>query len=196
MNAARPITPDEYQKFRAELYKTSSELGRETVSYSVPLDEDPTLNPKGLNQKVSLVQAYKDRVVTILNRAVLAEAYEKTRLAKVDAEYEAAERTAMISEEVRAAKSAEVREAMAANKASEDVVKRIFEGKGTFEGNRISLVARHNDALSFLREVQNIYDNLESTGVQLAVQLKSIMVNAKVYDNAEGTGPRLVGAGR
>jgi hypothetical protein len=194
MNAARPITPEEYQKFRTELYKTSPELGRETVTYSVPLDEDPTLNPKGMTEKLARTQAYKDRVVTILNRAISAEAYEKTVLAKVDVYFEASEREAMISEEVKAAKSAEVRSAMAAVAAGKKVVEKAFKGEGTFDSHRFNLVVRHNDAISFLKEVQNIYDNLESTGVQLAVQLKSIMVNAKVYGGVEG--PELVGSRR
>jgi hypothetical protein len=192
MNAARPITPDEYKKFREELYKPNTELGRENVAYTVPLDEDPTLNPKGMPQKLALTQAYKDRVITILNRAISAEAYEKTVLAKVDVYFEAAEREAMISDEIKAAKSAEVRAAMAAVAAGKKVVEKAFKGEGTFDTHRFNLVVRHNDAISFLKEVQNIYDNLESTGVQLAVQLKSIMVSAKVF---AGDGPELVEAG-
>lgn len=185
MHSAKPIQPAEYATFRTELYQFDKTLGREGLKYEVSLDADPTLSPKNLTEKLSRVQAYKDRVVAILNRGILAEAYWKAALSKLDTKFDSAFTQAMITAEVREAKSAEVRKALAEKLAGDKVVEDLFEKKGDYSGHRIAISTHHADAQSFLREVENIYDNLHSTDMNLGRQLKSVMINAKVYDAPE-----------
>jgi predicted ATP-binding protein involved in virulence len=185
MNAARPISPEEYAKFRAELYQHDSELGRDVLKYQVALDNDPTLQPKVLTEKLARVQGYKDRVVGILNRAILAESYWKAAIGKVDAKFEAAKMSAAITPAVTAAKNSETREAMASVVAMKAVIDTLFKGTGAYEDQRAVLSTNHADAHAFYREVENIYENLQSAGMNLALQIKSVMISTKVFSGSE-----------
>jgi hypothetical protein len=151
----------------------------------VLLDNDPTLTPKNLTEKLARVQGYKDRVVGILNRAILAESYWKAAMGKVDAKFEAAKVSAAVSEEVRAAKNAETREAMACVAAAKKVLTEVFGDKGSYEDQRVFIATNHADAHAFYREVENIYENLQSAGMNLALQIKSVMISTKVFSGSE-----------
>ena len=43
-----------------------------------------------------------------------------------------------------------------------------------------SINKKHAKAQSFLSEIRNIYDNMDSCSMALTVQLKSVMVNARI----------------
>jgi hypothetical protein len=179
MNVAKPILPKEYEELRRELY--SARDGRECGRFEVCLDKDPTLQPKNLNAKLQEVQSYKNRVVVILNKAVRSEAYWKTALAKVKAKFDACTYRASATDEVKAGKSQDIRESLSKSVASAMIVAELFEGKGAYEDHMAGIVANHADANAFLVEVQNIYDNLHSTDQNLSRQLKSVIVNTRLY---------------
>lgn len=203
MNAAKPIRPEEYKSFHDELYEFNKQFGRDTIRYEVPLDPDPTLQPKSINEKLARVQAFKDRVVAILNRAILSESYWKAALTRLDSRLEAEYNRAMVTEEVRGAKSAELRQALATGAAKVKVAQALLgdslgeqaqpDPRPVFDDRRAAAATNHADALAFLKEVQNIYDNLHSTDQNLSRQLKSVMVNAKVYDGVHDEGRMTLG---
>ena len=181
MNVARPITAEEYAAFNKEL----SEIG-----YSVPLDDDPTIDPKGLNAKFKLVQGYKDRVLILLNRAIKAEAYWKAMMKKVEMFRVAEYSKAMVTEEVKKGGSEKTRDAMATNLSDTSMNTRLFQGKGTFQEHVAQLQYQHTDAVTFQNELQNIFDNLESTASNLSRQLKSVIVNTRLYSELGEDGMR------
>jgi hypothetical protein len=185
MNVAKPITPKEYEDFRAELYEIVE--GKESSTrFAVALDSDPSLRPKGINEKLSVVQGNKDRLMVIYNRAILNESYWKTKLKQAESKYEAEFQRAMLSDEAKTGKNGEIRNATATSMASASVVQSLFSGEGVYEDNMAKVSIRLADAIAFFKSVQNIYDNLNSTDMNLARQLKSIMVNTKVYgDHAD-----------
>ena len=185
MNVARPIKPTEYEAFRKELYAMSN--GQETsINFSVPLDEDPGQDPKSIGSKLAKVQAFNDRVLVMLNRSILCEAYWRTVHRRVESKYEAETQRAMLSEDVVKAKNQDCRKAEATKIADAAVVTALFGGEGKFEDQCSAVVKNLSDAIAFMNEVKNIYENLEHTARNLAVQLKSVMVNAKVYGDPTG----------
>jgi len=192
MNVAKPLKPSEYEAYRKELY--SFQGGAEgNMAQSVSLDTDPSVNPKGINEKLSLVQAMKDRVMMILNRAILAEAYWKTVSKRLDATFDSEYQRAMILHG-KSAGNAEMRKATATGEAQKGVVSKLFGDEGDYDQQHSMVQRNHADATAFLKEVQNIYDNLDSTDQNLSRQLKSVQVNAKVY--GEDSGMSLTGRER
>lgn len=186
MNAAKPISPDEYKAFRTELYSVD-QAGRELASYTVALAADPSTQPKKQNGRVQTVQGYKDRVLVLFNRGILAEAYWNALLKKLDAKFEAEYNRQLASEEVaKGAKAAEGRKALATNLSGEKVANDLFKGKGSFEDRRSAIVTNHIDAKAFLTEVKNIYENLQDTGMALAQQAKNSMIDLKITSGGGG----------
>jgi len=185
MNVARPIAKTEYSAFRAEMYDVVN--GAETACrFTVPLDADPTMRPKNLTEKISKVQSCKDRVIVILNRAILNEAYWKTVIKRVDARFESEIAKAYLDPGMKEHKNQELRSGHATTIAEAAVLASLFEGKSTYDEQTALIHKNAQDAVSFLAEVKNIYDNLGDAAVALAVQLKSVMVNAKVYGDPSG----------
>ena len=184
MNVSKPIKKEEYELFRKELYtfKDGRELG---VTFSVGLDADPSSNPKAIAEKLAHVQGFKDRALMILNRAVLGESFRKSAVKCIEAKYEAEVRRAMLNENVAKAKNQEMRGAEASKIAEAIIVKEVFNGEGKYEDYFNELTKNLADATAFLHEVQNIYDNLDDTSRSIMVQLKSVMVNIKVYGDGE-----------
>jgi hypothetical protein len=181
MDAARPITSDEYKAFREELYKTRQDASREVVAYHVDLDSDPTMQPKNISAKLARVQSFKERMVVILNRAILAEAFWKTAVGKIEAKFKAELSRALASEEIRkAGGSADSREAMASVAAERSVVAEIFNGQGKLEDHMLSARSRLADASAFHSEVQNLFDNLDSAETSLAVQQKNTVLSLRL----------------
>lgn len=183
MNAAKPITAAEYQQFFAELYKEGKS------AYSVDLAADPSVDPRKLNGQIERVQAYKNRVLPILNRAVANEAYWKSAVRKLETRVDMAEHQAMVTDAVRAEKNAESRKASAKIEAGKSVLAKVSAESGrAATGEFIELLIgaeeRHADALSFLIEVKNIYENLDSTDMNLARQQRNILICAKLYSEA------------
>jgi hypothetical protein len=178
MTAAKPISSEEYKAFYAELYTSGKSV------YSVELDADPTNNPRKLNGQIERVQAFKNRVLPILNRAVANELYWKTIIRKIETRVDIAENQSMVTETVKAEKSAELRKATAKNLAGDKVVASAFSGQGTLVDHICLAEERHADALSFLMEVKNIYENLNSTDMNLARQQRNILICAKLYGDA------------
>lgn len=180
MNVARPIRKEEYEAFRSELYEIVG--GKESACrFTVAMDEDPTLKPKNLTEKIARTQACKDRVVVIFNRAILNEAYWRTLIKRVDARLESETAKAYLDPAVRELKNQELRQGQATTIAEAAVLQGLFEGKGTYDSQTALIHKNAQDAIAFLSEVKNLYDNLSDTAVALAVQLKSVMVSAKVY---------------
>lgn len=200
--ALRPIDMDEYEKFYQELYASDSR-GLKLSRFRVPMDADPTLNPKGINEKLSTVQGHKDRAVVIYNRAIQNKNYWDAIIKKLDSKFESEYQRAMLSENVRKAGNAESRVASATEVAKQRVYLKAFIRKEEkdvrgdlndedwdklkrtysplYDGRRDEIVSRLSEATSFLNEVKNLYDNLDGTSMTLAVQLKSVMVNARIY---------------
>ena len=187
MNVARPIKKEEYDAFRKELYIYKD--GAESASrYAVSLDEDPTLRPRDLSKKLAEVQANKDRLVVILNRAILNDAYWKTVSKRIEARFESETNQAYLAEEVKSLKNQELRQGQASVLAAKAVIVALFEGTGTYD-DQMALVYRNwQDAMAFLGEVKNLYENVDKTSYALALQLKSTMVNMKIFgDPSEDT---------
>jgi hypothetical protein len=185
MNVARPVLKKEYEAFRSELYEIKD--GAEGVcKFTVALDEDPTMRPKNMTEKLAHVQACKDRMIMILNRAILGEAYWKTVTKRVAARLESEIARAYLDPSMKELKNQELRSGQATVIAEEKVLAGLFEGKGTYDEQTTLIHKNAQDAVAFLAEVKNIYDNLNDTSIALAVQLKSVMVNAKVYGDPTG----------
>lgn len=174
MNAARPITVQEYKTLLAELYTEGKS------SYTVDLDSDPAANPRLINSKLERVQSYKNRVVTILNKAVANQAYWKAIVKKMETRKAAAENAAMVTEAVKNEKNAESRKAAAAIAGAQKVVETMFKGEGTYEDHYCQALNCLADAESFLSEVENVYKNLDSTDMNLAVQQKNVLLCVKL----------------
>jgi hypothetical protein len=195
MNVARPIKTEEYKKFREELYEFQN--GAESKPrFAVSLDSDPTMKPKAISEKLAEIQAYKDRALVIYNRAILCEAYWRTVMRRIEAKHKGETKRAALLEEVRKGKSADIRVAEAERIANEAVVKELFKDKKDENGDVIeydahfSKVASHlADAGAFMVEMKHIYENLDETSKNIMVQLKSVMVNVKVYGDPKETDP-------
>jgi hypothetical protein len=185
MNVARPILKKEYEVFRAELYEVTN--GAESAcKFAVALDADPTLRPKNLTEKIAQVQACKDRMVVILNRAILNESYWKTILKRVDARLESEIAKAYLEPSVKELKNQELRSGQATAIAEGVVLAKLFDNKATYDEQMALIHKNAQDAIAFLSEVKNIYDNMGDAAVALAVQLKSVMVNMKVFGDPSG----------
>jgi hypothetical protein len=182
VNVLQPIALEEYERFYQELYMERD--GVIMSQFRVPLDSDPSMNPKGINTKLALVQALKDRLVVILNRAIRNESYWRALSKKVEGRHEAEVQRAMLTEKVKTSGNADSRKAMSANDAADTVLKDLFKGEGKLEEHVASINKKHSEAIAFLSEVKNLYENIDSSSMNLAVQLKSVMVNTKIYGDA------------
>ncbi len=179
--AARPLGAEDYKKLIAELYKDGK------TTYQVELDADPAANPKVINAKLQQVQAFKNRVVYVLNQAVANEAYWSTAKKKLEARYEAAFNAAFATEAVKAEKNAESRKAVASIEAGKKVVDTLFQGKGEYTDLYCTSLDKLADAQSFLSEVEHVFKNLDSTDMNLAVQQKNVLMCVRL--SGEGGGP-------
>lgn len=185
MNVSRPITKPEYDAFRSELYNIKDGV-EQTCRYTVDMDADPTMRPKNLTEKIKQVQGCKDRMVVVLNRAILNESYWKTVIKRVDARFESEVAKAYLDPSMKELKNQELRQGQSTRIAEAAVLEGLFGGKGTYD-EQMSLIHKNaQDAIAFLSEAKNIYDNLSDTAIALSVQLKSVMVNAKVYGDPTG----------
>lgn len=183
MNAARPISADEYKVFRSELYQLRKDSSREDMAYQVKLDEDPTRVPLNISMNLSKVQSFLERTAVILNRAILASAYWKSIVEKVELKWDAEFNRSMISEEAKkAASNAEGRKAFASVNASEAVVAMykwvVKDEQGNamparYEDQLCQIKSNHADAVAFKDEMEHIWKVLESANTSLAVQQKN-----------------------
>jgi hypothetical protein len=178
MNLMKPISAEEYEAFYRELYSTS-DGGLVFSQFRVPLDSDPSLNPKGMNEKIAKVQGLKDRLVVIMNRALKSKAYWDTAVKKVAAKYEAEFQRAML-DVAKQHSNAEMRKAAASDIACRTIVADVFRNEGKYEDQLSAINKKLAEAIAFYSEVKNIYDNLDASSMNLAVQLKSVMVNARI----------------
>ena len=178
MNLMKPISVEEYEAFYREIY-SSGEGGLVFSQFRVPLDSDPSLNPKGMNEKLAKVQGLKDRLVVIMNRALKSKAYWDTVSKKIAAKYEAEFQRAML-EVAKLHSNAEMRKAAASDAACRKIVADVFQNEGKYEDQVSAINKRLAESMAFYSEVKNIYDNLDASSMNLAVQLKSVMVNARI----------------
>ena len=178
MNLMKPISAEEYEAFYREIY-SSGDGGLVFSQFRVPLDSDPSLNPKGMNEKIAKVQGLKDRLVVIMNRALKSKAYWDTATKKVAAKYDAEFQRAML-EVAKLHSNAEMRKAAASDIASRSIVTDVFQSEGKYEDQLSAINKKLAEAIAFYSEVKNIYDNLDASSMNLAVQLKSVMVNARL----------------
>lgn len=191
MNAAKPISPEEYKTYRSELYKIRQDASREDLAYQVKLDEDPTRIPLNISANLAKVQSYMERVVVVLNRAILAEAYWKTAAYKLESKFDSEYVRVLISAEGQAAaKNAEGREAFATVKAQETVINILFSDREAakrpkYEDQMFHFKSNLADASAFREEVQNIYDILELASTSLAVQQKNSVYSRSVHGVGE-----------
>lgn len=179
MNAARPLSPEQYKTLLAEIYQEGKTI------YQVDLDADPASNPKLINAKLERVQAYKNRVVTILNQAVSNEAFWSNIVKKLDARLSAITNVAMVTEAVKSEKNAESRKAAAAIAAERKIVETLFQGAGEFTDHYCKALDNRTDAQSFLTEVEHIFKNLDSTDMNLAVQQKNVLMCTRLASEGE-----------
>jgi len=185
----RPIRKEEFEAFRKELYEVR-EGSREFVKPAVELDRDAVDKPKGIAEKLAEVQAHKNRVLVILNRSVSNEGFWESMIDKLDDSHKAVGKQALLTDAVRGAKSAELREAMANDLANKEVARVLLKHEPEsgdvkveipFFVSQRSIVAKNlAEAIAFKMEVKNIYDNLDDTSRNLAVQLKAVMVALKI----------------
>ena len=188
MNVARPVKKEEYDAFRKEVY--SFKDGVETsCNFTVSMDADPTLQPKNLTANLAEVQAKKDRLVVVLNRAILNESYWRTVAKRIESKYESETSKAFLEQNVRELKNQELRQGQASIMAADAVVRALFDGKGNYDEHMALIYRNLQDAIAFSSEVKNIYENLDHASRNLAVQLKSVMVNARVYGDPSGDEP-------
>lgn len=181
-----PMTADEYRLLYAEIYATIKDSGLMKSNFSVDMDTDPTINPKGINEKLAKVQGNKDRLVVIYNRALKNKSYYDTVLKGLQAEFDAEYQKAMLSEDVKKAGNAEMRVAKATQDAKAEMLRERFKGVGTYEQNMVSRLTKQAEANAFFTEIKHIYENLDSTSMNLAIQLKSVMLNARIYGDGFG----------
>lgn len=181
----RAITPEEHDAFYREIY-SSGEGGLVFSQFRVPMDTDPTINPKGINEKLAKVQGLKDRLVVIYNRAIKNKSYWETITKKLASRFEAEYQRAMLLEEVRKAGNAEMRVAAATEHAKREVLIKVFKGDGSYDTKLSEISTKHAEANAFFLEVKNIYDNLDSTSMNLAIQQKGVMLNARIYGDGFG----------
>ena len=182
----RPITTEEYEAFYREIYSTGEGTGLVYSQFRVPMDADPTINPKGINEKLCKVQGLKDRLVVIYNRAIKSKSYWETISKKLAARFEAEYNRAMLLEEVRKAGNSEMRVAAATEHAKKEIWTKVFKGEGSYDGKLAEIAHKHSEGISFFSEVKNIYDNLDSTSMNLAIQQKGVMLNARIYGDGFG----------
>jgi hypothetical protein len=180
--AVRPLSAEDYKKLLAEMYKDGK------TTYVVDLESDPAANPKVINAKLERVQAFKNRVVYILNQAVANEAYWSNIIKKLDARFGAASSAAMVSEAVKAEKNAESRKAAAEIAAGLKVVETLFKGEGNFTDHYCTALDRRADAQSFLSEVRHVFETLDSADMNLAVQQKNVLMCVRLNGDGQNHG--------
>ena len=181
----RPITPEEHEAFYREIY-SSGEGGLVFSQFRVPMDSDPTINPKGINEKLAKVQGLKDRLVVIYNRAIKNKNYWDTIMKKIAARFESEYQRAMLLEEVRKAGNADSRVAAATEEAKKQMIIKVFKGDGSYDGKCADISTKNAEAISFFCEVKNLYENLDATSMNLAIQQKGVMLNARIYGDGFG----------
>jgi hypothetical protein len=114
-----------------------------------------------------------------MNRALKSKAYWDTAVKKVAAKYEAEFQRAML-EVAKQHSNAEMRKAAASDIACRTIVADVFRNEGKYEDQLSAINKKLAEAIAFYSEVKNIYDNLDASSMNLAVQLKSVMVNARI----------------
>ena len=179
MNVGKPLKREDYEKFYKELYREDPNTKQWVVSYSVALDADPTVNIKALSNKLSKVQMFKDRVLFIFNEALKNESFWNHNTKKLEDLLEAEEGRQILTETVSKGKSADTRVAMAHELAVKSLVDNKLKG-APYDDKLAFAKESWADAKAFLKEVENIYENLNSTDQNLVRQIKTIMIVAKV----------------
>jgi len=77
--------------------------------------------------------------------------------------------------------NAEYRKAFSHVTATKTLSKKVFKGQD-FEEKKTELDKQLINAITFHTEVKNLFSNLEDTSMNLAIQLKAMMLNAKLYN--------------
>ena len=175
------INDVDYEAYYKELYLNDG-AGPVLSRYRVPLDPDPSICPMSINKKLSEVQAYKDRVVVILNHAIQNKSHWETLLKKLESKFDSEVNMALTSDTVKNSGNAGIQKAVALRVASNSIVAEIWKGEGKYEDRLSGLSKKYAEASAFLAEVKNLFENLDSTSMNLAVQLKSMMMNARLYN--------------
>ena len=175
------LTDDDYKALYSELYAKDSN-GRRVSFYRVPLDQDPSIDPLSINKKLADVQSYKDRMVVILNDAIRNESYCKTALKDMESRFESEVGSALTTDAIKNSGNAGIQKAVAMRVASKALVVELFAGEGKYEDKISLLTKKYAEAGVFLKEVENLYENLDKTSMALAVQLKSVMMNMRLYN--------------
>ena len=191
MDDNQAITEAEYSAYYKEIYVAEVSGGPTVSRYRVPLDKDPSIDPMAINRKLSEVQAYKDRLVVILNHAIRNKSHRETILKAFEAKFEDEVNEALTSDSVKNSGNAGIQRAVALRQASKAIETEITE-KAKTAGTPITgevkcgvrLANYHRGlarAVAFLAEVKNLYENLDASSMALALQLKSLLLNARVY---------------
>lgn len=176
----KPIPENSINNIYKELYDRD-ENNKIICKYAVHLDEDPSIHPKSLSEKIAQTQTYKNRVIVLLNIAISNKQYWDTMLKNLDTLYNTvySEEMSKITDKV----SVDIKKSMAETNAYITLAARL--NIDNYVGHYNEVVRKHSEAVSLYTEIKNIYDNLNETSVNLAIQLKSMMLNAKVYGNLE-----------
>ncbi len=176
----KPISDEEYISFINELYENSRDGSRQ-VRFTVQLPEDPSVNPLELNSKLSKVQSLKDRLVVIMNRGLVNKSYWDATVSRVQGLLETEIASQLISNpDVKAAKNSDARNSMAEIYAKQKLHPILFVKYSSFDDGFSALTTKQAEANAFYNEVKNIYSNLDDKSMALAVQLKTIILNARL----------------
>lgn len=175
-----PISDLEYSSLLGELYESLPE-GQKKLRFTVDLPEDPSVNPLELSLKLSRVQSLKDRLIVIMNRGLTNKSYWDTAVLRIQSALETEVASQMINNsEVKGAKNAESRKSAAELFAKKELHPKIFSKYPTFDDGMAFVLTKQSEANAFYNEVKNIYSNLDDKSMALAVQLKTIILNARL----------------
>jgi hypothetical protein len=179
----KPIKSEEYITYYRELYAPADD-GSVLPKFRVAIDRDPSKNPKAINEKLAEIQGLKDRLVVILNCAIKNEQYWKSVVKRIEDRFDSEYKKALLLPDVKKGGNTEARVSLATDLAKQAILTNSFNGEGTYDARMSEIGKRHSEAIAFLSEVKNLYDNLDSSNMVLAVQLKSVMMNARIYGGA------------
>lgn len=186
-----PISDTEYQTYLSELYEKQAD-GTLKLKFTVELDEDPSVKPLSISEKLAKVQALKDRLVVILNRALNNKTYWDSIVEKIDNFLESKKAEILSTDpEVQSAKNSELRNSLAEIKAKELISNAIFNGAG-FDKKMGEIRLKSNEANAFYNEVKNIYTNLDDKSMALAIQTKIVIVKARLEGVVNLEDPNLI----
>lgn len=174
-----PISDEEYQMYLNELYEKQPD-GSMKLRFTVDLLEDPSVRPVGISEKLAKVQALKDRLIVILNRALNNKTYWDNVVEKIDTFLESKKAEILsIDPEVQSAKNSELRNSLAEMKAKAVISSSIFNNVD-FDKKMGEIRLRASEANAFYNEVKNIYTNLDDKSMALAIQTKIIIIKARL----------------